>query len=292
MEIKVREIYDVSQIEVPKELGLWKVSDEQMDAQLKVLARLAAQDIPADKAQAGDCVRCICLSGELEGREVLLYPGMKIPGAEQAEAAVEGCGAGDVIHTVLNGDAELQIREILRRKPAEVDDALIESLCMEGVGTLEAYRAWYKKTTAESNQTQAVKQIQNYMLDELAARSVVEADEAEMERGAEAQARQRFAFDMETGGMQMELTDEMLEELKQESRLQMRRDAVEKAFCEEQGFTFTPDMFEEEMREIAEMMPGMDDMLDEYRSMYVQSAYSNKARELLEEQAKSWLEVE
>lgn len=75
------------------------------------------------------------------------------------------------------------------------------------------------------------------------------------------------------------------------------RVAVEEEICKANGFTFTSDMFEDEIKQMMDMpgmedMPDMEAMLDDYRAMYVNQAYMEKASELLDEQAQSCLEVE
>lgn len=290
MNIKVKKLYDIAKVVVPKEMTMWKVTDEEIQEQLKTLSMLSAEERDADTAETGDCVKCFCLSGGLKDRTVLIYPGKEIPGAEEAEQAVMGITVGTEFAVELNGEQELKVEKIIRRIPVVVDDALVQKQNIQGVSTVDEYCEWYRQTTGEINREQALKQIKIYYLEAMAEKSELEYDKAEMEIWVEGQVQQ-YVAEMEAMGQKEELSEEMLGQMKEQCAASRFGEAVAKAICEEQGIFFTADMFEDELKQMAEEMPGMEDMLDEYAQMYVGNAYTGKAIELLDEQAHTCPEV-
>lgn len=285
MEVKVKKLYDVSKIVVPDEMKEWKTTDSQIQEQLEVLSRLSAKEENVSLVEKGDCVVLSCTEGALKDRTVLLYPGLNLPGAEKAEEAVIGLAAGSELVTELHGAVKLKIEKIVRRVPTAIDDALVQMQNIEGVTTVDAYRAWYKETTDEANKERVLKGINAYYIDMLAEQSEFEYDQTEIEQWIEEQIQMQKACGEE-------IPEEMFEMMRAEGPRPLFREAVAKAICEAEGFTFTPDMFEDELKMLVEQMPEMEAMLDEYKEMYVQGAYMDKAMELLSEPAKKCLEVE
>lgn len=292
MDIKVKKLYDVSQVVVPEEMTKWKVTDTQVEEQLEVLRRLTAVETEAETVEKGDCVCCSCSAGALKGRTVLIYPGMNLPGAEAAEEAVLSAKPGSEFTVELNGEAVLKVEKIVHRVPAEISDDLAKAQGIEGVETLDDYRAWYRKTTGETQRAQVLQQIKNYILDEVAKYSEFEYDEAEVNGWIEEQMQMQLAFEAEQTGMPAEMSEEERQGMSEFIFLNMTRVTVMEQICENHGFTFTADMFVDEVKSLIGDMPGMEDMVQEYAESYAGNAYMEKVLELLDEQAQSCLEVE
>lgn len=292
MDIKVKQLYDISKIVVPQEMTKWKVTDDQIEEQLKTIAKLSAVETDGDVAAVDDCVVLSCEEGALAGRTVLLYPGLNLPGAEAAEQAVLGLSIGSELTVELNGEVKLKVEKILRRVPVAIDDELIKAQAIEGIATVDAYREWYRKKAGMENREQALKMIKSYYLDCLAEKSEFDYDHAELDAWVDEGIQQQIMYMAEVTGQPAEISEEEIAEMKRKGRLMPLRAVVEQEICQSQGFTFTQDMFEDEIKAMADEMPGMEDMLDDYRDMYVSNAYMDKASELLDECAQSCLEVE
>lgn len=89
MKSKMINCYDYTQLEVAEELGRWRYPDSEIQEELEALARDHSGEEEMEEVKEGDSVRCICTESSLEnwkGRTVLLYPGRKLPGAEEATA--------------------------------------------------------------------------------------------------------------------------------------------------------------------------------------------------------------
>lgn len=290
MEAKVKVLFDPALVVVPEEMTRWKVTDQQVEEQLERIGRLNAREVSADMAAAGDCVVCSCEAGQLEGRTVLLYPGLCVPGAEAAEQAALGRKVGETFEAELNGTLTLTVQKVIHRMFRGVDDEAVQALGIDGVTTVEAYRTWYQKDAGEKNREQALKYIKFYILDTVAAKSEIEVNQAELDAWARPQVEQAYES-MQVPGMPLENRDEMMAMLKEQCIQGFRRDQVSRALCGAQGFVYTPDMFEAQVAEMAAQMPGMEEMLEEYRTMFVNDAYMMKTMELLDAQARGCLEV-
>ena len=104
MILTVSKLYDRHCIAVPEEMRKWHTDGrEEADQQLKALSYAHGTEINADKVQTGDSVHLRCDEGKLQGRVVLIYPGLELPGAADAEKAVMGHCVNDVIMTKIGG---------------------------------------------------------------------------------------------------------------------------------------------------------------------------------------------
>ncbi len=77
------------------------------------------------------------------------------------------------------GDVKLTVTRIVRREAHPIDGELVKLEAIEGVETLEDYRRWYRKTTEERNRKDRLAHLARHLLDEIAAKSEYEIDEAE-----------------------------------------------------------------------------------------------------------------
>lgn len=292
MEVRVKKLFDLSQIKVPIELKSWRVNEVQVQEQLQSLARLSAVERTADCVETGDSVFLSCNSGQLKDRQILLYPGLHLPGAQEAEEAVLGLSVGNEIVVELSGKAQLKIEKIVRRVPAEINDRLIQEQEIENVADVDSYIAWYKETAGEKNKENAVRALKNYFIDAMVQNSEFSFDEEEMKTWVEEQFQRQIALESAETGQEPEISEEEIPEMKAYYRETAFREALEKSICQENGFEFTPDMFDEEVRELTGDLPGMEEMIEEYKAMFVQNAYTDKVMELLDESARKCLEVE
>lgn len=290
MKMNVKDLHDISLIQVPEELLEWEVTPEQIDSQLVLLSKINAVEELVDKVEEKDCVVCQCLDGRLSDRVVFIYPGLHLPGALEAEKCSLEKTIDDVFETDLNGYVKLKVQKIIRRMDAIVNDAFVQSLEIEGVDTIEKYRDWYKKETEASQKGKVIKNIQNYLLDSIAQNSTYEeVDAKEMDAFLTSQAKQLVAYENEMTGESVELTDEWLDEIKESVVFDLKREAVGRKLCEQEGIVYTSEMFEDEIKQT--VPEEMSEMMEEYKDMYVRNAYFTKAYELLENCAKKYLEV-
>ncbi len=247
MNTKVTKLFDVALIPTPEDIPDWHVDGAAVDALLATLALQRSTETDAGEVKAGDTVFCKA-RGTLEDRTVLIYPGRNMPGAEAAEAALLGHAPGDTVETQIGGAAvALTVEKIIRRAPAAIDDKLIKAEGIEGVDTVEAYRAYIKNKTEEQNRSLSAKHLSARLREELIARSEYDLDEAEREAWTENAARELIKM-YEAEGIDPHvpedgtdfLTDEQVLVLfREQLRPQFLALAMSRAFCESRGVTFT-----------------------------------------------------
>lgn len=121
----VTKLYNYMAADIPEELKRWHVTEEEIRTALEVLSQEHADLARVDRVENGDAVHCACVSGPQAGRTVLLYPGRKLPRAEEAEATALGQRPGDRFSCRLVGSqVTLEVKEALRLTPHPVDDGL------------------------------------------------------------------------------------------------------------------------------------------------------------------------
>lgn len=261
----VKKLCDIDGIAIPAEMLEVHVDDKQVEQAIRRLSLRYAKECPAEAAQKGDLVRCHAEAGD--GRLVLLYPGMALPGAEEAEEAALGKAAGDAIETTLCGKpVSLTVENILRRAPVEVTDALIASIGIEGVTTVAEYRVYLRNQMLADLRMERSKEITRYLMDEMIAGCEYEYDEAEMEHYLQATMEEAAAqADLEELGYSPE-------ELRQAIAGQAKQLWMAEAFCKAHGIaideadvTMQADQMQEMMSLMGEPVPDREALLEQAR---------------------------
>ena len=179
----VNRLYDIDSIVIPEELLAVSVDETQVEKQVQTLSVRYAKESPADVAVCGDLVCCRADADSYpDGRQILIYTGMCLPGAEKAKEAVIGKRAGDMVVTELtNRPMTLTIEKVIRRTPVEVDDALIAGMGIEGVTTVEEYKAYIREKLTKDLQMENGKAITAYYLQQMTENSTYSYDEKAMD---------------------------------------------------------------------------------------------------------------
>ncbi len=181
MKSRVVTLYDYTQAAVPDEMRRWRIDEAEIDHQIETLSHSHAVEMDADTVAPGDSVVC---KGESAvprwNKPVLLF----YPGHELCEKGIEDAligmnvGEGKTI-AASEGELTLTVCRIVRRVPHPVDDDLVQLEKIEGVENLEQYRRWYREITEQRNRQDRINHIARMLLNETAAKTVYEIDEAE-----------------------------------------------------------------------------------------------------------------
>lgn len=259
----VSSLYDIDSIVVPEELLKADIDEQKVDAEVQALSKRYAREEQADEAAAGDRVDCQADSENYpDGRTILLYIGMKLPGAEKAEEAVIGKKAGDTVSTVLaEKHVTLKIQKIVRRTPVEVNDALIAGMGIENVKTIEDYKAYIRDKMAADQAMEHEKEVIRYVMDQMIANSTYIYDEKEMEAYIQKTSEQ-YRKECEAIGEPVEM-----EEMKQGIIEQCKQYWMAKAFCESKGIKVDLSSVEEETDKMIEMMQLMGEPVPDRAEM-------------------------
>lgn len=301
MKSTVSKLYDRNCIAVPKEMGKWRIDGREVERQLILLSHTHGTEVNVDKVRAGDSVRLGCEEGNLQGRVVLIYPGLDLPGAADAEKAVLGRCVNDSVTTRINGTSVvLRVEEILRRIPVDIDDALIQKEHLEGIHTVDEYRCMYRKRIEEQNRTHAKSVISNFILNEMIEHSEYTVDPEEMKAWKDENARAQYEALIEEGEDPRvaedgtELTEEeAIENLKEEQEYLFKRELVCRAFCAAQGISLEWEALKEEFEkmippEMAEFIS--EEELEEGKAFFLRDAAVTKVYGFLAEEAGAYLE--
>lgn len=294
MKSTVAKLYDYRKSTVPEEMTRWRVGPGELDDQLETLARAHAAEFRADTVQAGDSVR-LTRAG---GRDVLLYPGLSLPGAEEAEGTAVGLHVGDALTAPVNGTAlTMTVAEILRRAPAAIDDALVQAEHIDGVSTLEEYRRWYQAKAEEENKSSAAKNIAFFLLDELRDKSEYALDQAELDDWMSQRAQQIFDESIAMGedphipdeGVELLTDEQAIEQIKAQLPPEFKMVLVCDELCGREGL---PTAWEDLREEFEQFMPpdAAEEEREQAKAMFLENAPMTKAFDWLREKAEQYLE--
>ena len=269
---KVDKLYDIDSIVIPAELLKVSVDEQRIEDEVAMLSLRYAKESQADTAAESDLVYAKAdRESYPDGRTILLYTGINMPGAEEAAKAVIGKKAGDVFTSELAGKkVTLTVEKVLHREPVEVTDDLIAGIGIDGVADVKAYKVYLREKMMADQQMENSKGIVRHILDEMTANSTYVYDEAEVKAQSMVMAEQ---YQKEYEAMGETVTAEEICEsmIAQEKQMWMA-----KAFCESKGIDVDTSSAEEEADRMIEMMqltgepvPDRDEMI----RMAVQDAY-------------------
>ena len=179
----VSKLCDIDSIRIPDELLEVHADEQTVDERVQSLSTQYARETEVSAAEQGDVVFCTADPARYpDGRTVILYTALALPGAEDAVRAVIGRTVGEAFAAELAGaHVQLQVQKIARLVPAEINDALIASLGIEGVTTVEAYRGYVREKLLSDLRVERSKEIMRVYFDAIEAQSEFSYDEAEFD---------------------------------------------------------------------------------------------------------------
>ncbi len=277
MKGSVSKLCDVDRIAIPEELLEVKIDEACVEDGLKALSLRYAAETAADTVEAGDIVHCRADKAAYpDGRTVLLFTGTEIPGAEAAAANAIGKRVGDVFAAqLLEKNAELCVEKIVRRIPAEVNDALIASLGLAGVTTVAAYREYLREKALADKRMDCQKAVIHHLMDTLLRESEYCYDEAELAQFA-AQSAESIAAEYAAMGIEADP-----EELREAVLGQQKQGWLAEEFCRSRGIAVdeaqvaqSADQMQEMMQLVGEELPPREELLEMCRqNMYLDELF-------------------
>lgn len=249
----VNRLYDYRNISIPEEMLRIQVDEDAIEYKVKMLALRYAEHGAAEVVEEGDLVFCKADQESYpDGRTILLYTGVKLPGAAMAEDAVLRRKVNDVVETVLQDrQVKLTIQKILRRTPATVSDDWIASLGLDGIRTVEAYRAQVRERMEKDILTERKKEISFYLVTQLEEQSEFSYDKEEMAAYLDTSYVDYVEECKQYGE---DLTDVAPEDIKTGIFGQIKQGWMAQAFCEQEGIAVDRAEAEEDAERMLEMM--------------------------------------
>ncbi len=274
-------LYDIRNLEIPDYMRSWRVTQEDIDSALALMARECATLKEVEAVQPGDVVRCTALDNQdkYSGRSILLYPGRNLRGAGKAEQDAIGLTPGTTFKTELGGVAidsysksdeenqaaleashgepiTLKIEQILRLCDMEISDELAKAQGIDGVETLQQLIDWY----VENNQPKKLKDVKAELVRDKIMPALLEKSEYAIDPEEEsnwAKQHGKYMYDLMTeNGMDPHIPDEgfdfltdeeALEKLTREQLPRFREVVLTRYLAELNGFTYTQEQFQREI---------------------------------------------
>lgn len=268
----VTNLCDISSIPVPEELLNIYVDEQSVQERMDSLSLRYAEESSAQTAEKGDIVYCTADSASYpDGRQLILFTGTEMPGAQEAAEAAVGKAVGEAFKTcLLEKPVELKIDRIVRRTPAELDDKLIASLGIEGVADVPAYRSYLKEKMLADLRMERSKELTHYYMDELIDGSSFEYDEGELRAYAEACLDE---WKTEYAAMDIEASDE---EILRGVESQTKQEWVADAICKMLGHETDMEQAEADADRMIEMMTLMGENVPSREEMIKMSVRDDK----------------
>lgn len=275
MKGSVKQLYDVEKISIPEDMLDVHVDEEKIDGEVRNLSLRYAEEIFVDTAEEGDLVYCIAdKSSYPDGRTILIYTGLNMPGAEKAEKDVLKKSVGDIILTeLMDRDVELTIKKILRRIPVSVDDHLVAKIGLENVKTVDEYRDYIRNRNEQNILTEKKKEMEYFLMTELIDNSIFAYNEQDMEEYIQS-VMDEYASEM----AEMEL-EQSPDEIRDSIEFSAKQILVAKALCEKINIQIDKKAAEDEAAQMIEMMELMGENIKDKSSIIdraIENAYMNE----------------
>ena len=183
MSTKLIRLYDYKSETLPAEKFRWRVTEEEISAQLELLAMTHAQLMDCDSAFNGSAavLSVIRVEGEWNRNPVLVYPGSGL--CEELETAVRGCSVGDIVSAdVENTHLTMRVECIRHPVPAQIDDVLIAAEQIPQADTVKTYRVWWKHTEETKRRREMGDAAAFLLMDAMIEYSVFAVDEQEKQQ--------------------------------------------------------------------------------------------------------------
>lgn len=251
-------------LEIPQEYLDISVDPVQVEEEISHLSQRYAVEETGACVEAGDVVYCHAAKTDYpDGRTLLLYTGVEMPRAEKAAKAVLGKKVGDAFSTQLGGKAlTLTVEKIARFVPAEVNDALIASMGLEGVTTVEECRAFVTEKKRKDALMEKHKMAIGYVMNTLIAGSDFAYEEKDLDEELKAN-REAILADYAAFGMPAPSE----EEIRQGLLMQGQQLWLAKALCKEKGVEIDPEAARAEAEQMMEMMTLMGEEIPDREKM-------------------------
>ena len=269
MKSKIVKLFDMKELEIPSDLLNWHMSNEEIDAELNRLAASHPVETHPNTAETGDSVLCRAVSDDPKwNREAMpIYPGRGM-----LEATLENAVVGmKVAESKTVGNVTLTVLEITRRRPSQINDELIKKGNIDGVETVEQYRAWLRQTTELDRKRTMLNRLAYYLLEEVAKRSEMEIDDEEFDTIAENIAKKQYQAMVNAGidptipedGVDFLTEEEALAKMAAQNRERLRTCVVNEYYATVVQ-PISPEDFETAMRAFEQSMGKNHEELIEY----------------------------
>lgn len=256
---------EADSVQLPAEMLSVSISAEQVEEELRQLSMRHAGKALVEKVQPGDIVACQP-GAYADGRRVLLFTGLDIPGCADAVQAVLGKQPGDAFTcTLAEKTLCLTVESITRLTPATVNDELIAALHIDGVTTVADYRLYAADKLKRREQADKAKMAVGYVMEQMLEGSEFAYDQAERDAYFAAHLEEIIAEYREYG---MEGTEE---DFRHDVLQQLKQGWMAEEMCRRSGYQPDKAAVEQEADQMLEMMALMGEPAPDRETMVEES---------------------
>ena len=259
----VSSLYDIDSIVIPDDMVKITVDERRVKEETEALSKRYAKEELTETAEKGDLVYCQADKESYpDGRSILVYPGLQLPGAHEAEEALIGKTAGNSVACELAGkQVVLTVEKIIRRTPVPVDDALVASVGIKGVDSVSAYKDYIRNRLEEDLKMENGKAITALYIQQMTENSTYEYDTQEMEAHVQSLLKE---YKEEAAAEGEQVTEE---EIRHSIVLQEEQSWMVEAFCTAKGLDVDLSSIKEETDQMIEMMELMGEEIPDREEM-------------------------
>lgn len=267
----VTKLCDFDSVRIPEELLTVCADEQQVEQEVEQLSVRYAVQTSVQTVEEGDVVYCTADAQSYpDARDIILYTAIDMPGAEKASQAVNGKSVGDTAETEICGkDVKLWIKKIIRLSPAEVNDELVASIGIDGVLSVEAYRAYVTEKLLADAASQNHKMAVREVILGLVAGSEFDYDEAELDEYVKSNLEQIEA-EYNAYGIEMPAIDEIRESILD----QFKENWLAREYCSRKGITVDRAAAEADADQMIEMLTLMGENVPS-REQMIEEAINN-----------------
>lgn len=278
MKGKVIRFCDLTDIQIPVEKCSVSVDPAQVTEAVDQLSVRYADKTWVQRAENGDVVYCRADEKSYpDGRDIILYTGLELPGAEAAAEAAIGREIGEKFDAPIGEKTVmLTVQKIIRMVPVSVNDALVASIGIGNVSTVEDYRNYIQNKMLEDQKKETIKQIVGEVTRAMMEKSTFEYDESEAEDYLKAHMDEIKAEYAQYG---MEISED---EIRMGIIDQSKQGWLAEAYCQKYGIEIDRESIESETDQMMEMMTMMGEDVPDRETMLEETLYNNYMMVLFE----------
>lgn len=266
---QVIRLCDLKDVVIPEEKCVVSVDPAQVRSAVEQLSIRYAKKISVQCVEKGDVVYCRADRGAYpDGRSIILYTALELPGAEKAAKDAVGRHIGEAFETQINKKAvRLTVEKIIRPVPVEVSDSLVSEIGIENVSTVEDYRRYIESKMLEDQTNERVKMLVGDVSGEMLEKSVFKYDESDIERYINVHLDEIRAECAEEG---VEVSDE---DIRQGVTIQLKESWMAEAYCRKHGIEIDRAAVEAEIDQMLEIMKLMGETVPDREIMLEEALY-------------------
>lgn len=278
MKGKVIRFCDLTDIQIPVEKCSVSVDPAQVTEAVDQLSVRYADKTWVQRAENGDVVYCRADEKSYpDGRDIILYTGLELPGAEAAAEAAIGREIGEKFDAPIGEKTVmLTVQKIIRMVPVSVNDALVASIGIGNVSTVEDYRNYIQNKMLEDQKKETIKQIVGEVTRAMMEKSTFAYDESEAEDYLKAHMDE---IKVEYAQYGMEISED---EIRMGIIDQSKQGWLAEAYCQKHGIEIDRESIESETDQMMEMMTVMGEDVPDRETMLEETLYNNYMMVLFE----------